>query len=68
MRVLPIRVARQHPVQRRQRDRAVGAHLDCGAAGAEQQHRAEHRVDARADDQLLGERALDEALHREAGD
>ena len=44
---------RQRGVQRRQGQRAVVEDLDELAAGAEQQHRAELRVDAAADDQLV---------------
>ena len=60
--------ARQRRVQRRQRDRAVGHHLDRGAALAEQDDRAEQRVDAGADDQLLRLRPAHHRLDREAGE
>ena len=59
---------RQRHVQRRQRHRAVGHHLDRRAALAEQQHRAEQRVDAGADDQLERLRPAHHGLDREAGD
>ena len=45
---------RQRGVQRRQAERAVLEDLDQLAAGAEQQHRAELRIEAAADDQLVG--------------
>ena len=45
--------ARQRGVQRRQRQRAVLEDLDQLSAGAEQQHRAELRIEAAADDQLV---------------
>ena len=61
-------LAREHAVHRRQRDRAVGEHLDRRAAVPEQQHRAEQRVDARADDQLVRLRPHGHRLHREAGE
>ena len=44
---------RQGGVERRQGQRAVLEDLDELAAGAEEQHRAELRVEAAADDQLV---------------
>ena len=61
-------VARQLHVERRQGDGGVGDHLDRGAAGAEQDDRAEQRVLADADDQLMGAGPRDHRLNREALD
>ena len=44
---------RQRGVERRQAQRAILEDLDELAAGAEEQHRAELRVEAAADDQLV---------------
>ena len=46
--------ARQRGVERRQRQRAVLEDFHQLAAGAEQQHRPELRIEAGADDQLVG--------------
>ena len=55
----------QRGVQRRQRQRAVLEDFDQLAAGAEQQHRAELRVEAAAEDQLVAVE-LDHRLHGDA--
>ena len=60
--------ARQHAVQRRQGDGAIRQDFDRGAALAEQDHRTERGIDARADDQLLRERAPHHRLDRKAGE
>ena len=60
--------AGQRRVQRRQRHGAVGHHLHGRAALAEQDHRAEQRVDMSADDQFQRPRPAHHALHGEAGD
>ena len=56
---------RQRRVERGQGERAVAKHLDQLAARAEQQHRAELRVDAAADDQFIA-LDLDHRLHGHA--
>ena len=61
-------LAGEHPIERRQRHGAIGNHLHRRAAMTEQQHRAKHGIDARADDQLLRVRPACHRLHREAGD
>ena len=59
---------RQIGVERRQRHRPVGHHLNRCAALAKQDHRAKNAVDAGADDQLMRMAALHHGLHREAVD
>ena len=56
---------RQRGVQRRQRQRAVFEDFHQLSAGAEQQHRAELRIEAAADDQLVAIK-LDHRLHGHA--
>ena len=58
----------QRCVQRRQGHGAIGQHLDCGAAGTEQDDRTEGGVDTGADDQFARARRLDHRLYREAVD
>ena len=57
--------AGQRGIERRQGQRAVLEDLDELAAGAEQEHRAELRVEAAADDQLVAVE-LDHRLHGHA--
>jgi len=59
---------RQRPVKRRQRDGAVGDHLNRGATLAAQDHRTEDAVDAGADDHFLRMGPLHHRLHRESVD
>ena len=59
-------LARQAHIERRQRDGAVGDHLDRRAPLPEQQHRAEDRVGGGADDQLLRTLHARHLLYREA--
>ena len=58
--------ARQRGVERRQAERAVFKDLDELAAGSEEQHRTELRVEAAADDQLVRVLQLDHGLHGDA--
>ena len=58
---------RQRGVQRRQGESAILKHFHQLPAGAEQQHRAELRVDAAAEDQLVSF-GRDHRLHADAGE
>ena len=58
-------VLRQHGIERRQADAAVGDDLGRRAALAEQDDRAEGRVAGQAEDQLMRLRARHHRLHRE---
>ncbi len=60
------KVAAEHVVKRRQRHGGVVDNLDGGAAGAEQDDRAEHRIMRNPDDRFASTRAPDHGLHAEA--
>ena len=59
-------IAREHHVERRQSDGAVGSHFHGGSTLTEQNHRAEHRVIGNADDQLVRVWPSSHRLYREA--